>query len=54
MMGAASKGRLSPGADADLVILSERKTATGATEVVIDEVWKLGAQLHVRGSVDMK
>lgn len=43
----AQKGTLDAGADADLVILSE-VTDEGATQVVIDEVWKFGTRVHCR------
>lgn len=42
------KGCLGVGADADLVIFSEERTTEGITQLVIDEVWKLGTQVYLR------
>ena len=36
------KGSLEPGADADLVILSDKQIG-GRTELTVDEVWKFGS-----------
>jgi N-acetylglucosamine-6-phosphate deacetylase len=41
------KGTLDSGADADLVIFSEVESE-GATQLVIDEVWKFGTRVHRR------
>jgi N-acetylglucosamine-6-phosphate deacetylase len=43
-----TKGRLENGADADLVVFSERVNSQGNTELVIDEVWKFGAKVFSR------
>lgn len=45
------KGSLSVGADADLVIFSEERTTEGITQLVVDEVWKLGTQVYLRKGV---
>ncbi|KAL2690056.1 hypothetical protein Neosp_004124 [[Neocosmospora] mangrovei] len=42
------KGSLSVGADADLVIFSEERTTESTTQLVVDEVWKLGTQVYLR------
>ena len=42
---AGQKGTLDAGADADLVIFSEHLDE-GATQLVIDEVWKFGTRVH--------
>lgn len=39
------------GADADLVIFSEERTTEGITQLVVDEVWKLGTQVYLRKGV---
>jgi N-acetylglucosamine-6-phosphate deacetylase len=39
------KGTLSAGADADLVVFSE-VMASGATQLVLDEVWKFGTRVY--------
>lgn len=41
------KGTLEAGADADLVILSE-KVGNRATNLVVDEVWKFGSMVSSR------
>ena len=41
------KGTLAAGADADLVILSEEPSRSGVTRLVVDEVWKFGAQVFL-------
>ena len=41
------KGSLEPGADADLVILSDEKVADGI-QLVVEEVWKFGTRVHQR------
>jgi N-acetylglucosamine-6-phosphate deacetylase len=41
------KGCLEEGADADLVVLSERQSADGA-ELVVDEVWKFGTKVFTQ------
>lgn len=41
------KGCLDDGADADLVILSEKDNVNGV-ELVVDEVWKFGMKVFVR------
>lgn len=43
------KGSLEAGADADLVIFSEEKDGDGATQLVIDEVWKFGSRVFRKG-----
>ncbi|KAI1260215.1 carbohydrate esterase family 9 protein [Xylariaceae sp. FL1019] len=40
-----TKGRLVPGADADLIVYSETPGAHGASQLVIDEVWKFGTKV---------
>ncbi|KAI5460813.1 N-acetylglucosamine-6-phosphate deacetylase [Mariannaea sp. PMI_226] len=40
------KGSLAPGADADIVIFSEIRLPDGASQLVVDEVWKLGQQVY--------
>ncbi|KAI8674738.1 N-acetylglucosamine-6-phosphate deacetylase [Fusarium keratoplasticum] len=42
------KGSLDVCADADLVIFSEEQTTEGITQLVVDEVWKLGTQVYLR------
>ncbi len=44
----AVKGTLDPGADADLVVLSDEKSEQGAARLVVDEVWKFGVRVHQR------
>lgn len=39
------KGTLEAGADADLIILSEERTDSGHSKLVLDEVWKFGTRL---------
>jgi N-acetylglucosamine-6-phosphate deacetylase len=39
------KGTLKPGADADLVVLSEGKDADGKVTLTVDEVWKFGVKV---------
>lgn len=41
------KGCLDDGADADLVVLSEKRNEDGL-ELVVDEVWKFGTKVFVR------
>jgi N-acetylglucosamine-6-phosphate deacetylase len=41
----AIKGSLKPGADADLVVLSESTAADGKIALVVDEVWKFGERV---------
>lgn len=41
------KGCLDDGADADLVVLSEKRSANGV-ELVVDEVWKFGTKVFNR------
>lgn len=54
MLGMANtKGCLSPGADADLVIFSETRSSTGGIELVVDEVWKLGMLVYRRAGADV-
>lgn len=43
------KGTLDAGADADLVIFSEDRSASGSSQLVLDEVWKFGTRLHRAG-----
>ncbi|KAI8631070.1 carbohydrate esterase family 9 protein [Xylariaceae sp. FL1651] len=43
-----TKGCLEDGADADLVVFSERLSSQGAIELVIDEVWKFGTKVFSR------
>ncbi|KAG6038470.1 hypothetical protein E4U19_000346 [Claviceps sp. Clav32 group G5] len=46
----SSKGTLEAGADADLVIFSEEKSATGsASQLVLEEVWKFGSRVFSTG-----
>lgn len=42
------KGSLEAGADADLIILSETtsETGSGASQLVLDEVWKFGTKMY--------
>ncbi|TFB07544.1 N-acetylglucosamine-6-phosphate deacetylase [Trichoderma ghanense] len=40
------KGSLDAGADADLVILSEKQTPGQPSTLVLDEVWKFGTRVH--------
>ncbi|KAH7120651.1 hypothetical protein EDB81DRAFT_667112 [Dactylonectria macrodidyma] len=42
------KGYLKPGADADLIILSEDQGPGGVAQLIVDEVWKLGTRVHKR------
>lgn len=44
------KGSLDPGADADLVILSDNDES--GTPLVIEEVWKFGTKVSVRGDYE--
>ncbi|KAM4062945.1 amidohydrolase family protein [Hirsutella rhossiliensis] len=44
------KGTLDPGADADLVILSE-ETRGSSSQLVLDEVWKFGTRLYRAGKL---
>jgi len=41
------KGSLEAGADADLVVMSDKTDAAG-TRLVVDEVWKFGTRVHNR------
>ena len=41
------KGSLEPGADADLVILTDEKNLDGS-KLIVEEVWKLGFKVHQR------
>lgn len=41
-----SKGSLEPGADADLVILSDVAGQEGAPVLRVEEVWKFGQKVH--------
>jgi len=43
-----TKGCLEDGADADLVVFSEKVSPQGAPELVIDEVWKFGTKVYSR------
>ncbi|GAW13889.1 hypothetical protein ANO14919_032800 [Xylariales sp. No.14919] len=43
-----TKGCLTEGADADLVVFSENVNSQGRSELVIDEVWKFGSQVFSR------
>jgi N-acetylglucosamine-6-phosphate deacetylase len=43
------KGCLEPGADADLVILSE-EACRGRRSLVVDEVWKFGTRIYEKGN----
>ncbi|KAK4507792.1 hypothetical protein PRZ48_001527 [Zasmidium cellare] len=43
------KGGTEPGADADLVILTEEKDARGFTSLDVSEVWKFGKCVYGRG-----
>ncbi|KAA8897426.1 hypothetical protein FN846DRAFT_963785 [Sphaerosporella brunnea] len=45
------KGSLRPGADADFVVLSERKDVEGNVSLVVDEVWKFGVKVVGSGSI---
>ncbi|KAK7753532.1 N-acetyl-glucosamine-6-phosphate deacetylase [Diatrype stigma] len=42
------KGCLDHGADADLVVLSERRSDSRGLELVVDEVWKFGTKVFTR------
>lgn len=42
------KGTVEPGADADLVVLSEEVTEGGVDKLTIDEVWKFGVKVFDR------
>ena len=42
------KGQLKVGADADLVVLSERQDNEGIQTLEVDEVWKFGVEVHQR------
>lgn len=44
------KGTLDPGADADLVLLSEESHGSGS-QLVLDEVWKFGTRLYRAGKM---
>ncbi|KAK3381439.1 carbohydrate esterase family 9 protein [Podospora didyma] len=46
-----AKGSLEAGADADLVILSEEKSDSGWTSLVVDEVWKFGSKVFERDNL---
>lgn len=46
MLGISVKGNLSPGADADLVVLESGHDADGFTALSITEVWKFGTQVY--------
>lgn len=41
-----TKGTLSAGADADLVVLTEGETRQGKATLRVDEVWKFGVKVH--------
>lgn len=41
------KGCLDDGADADLVVLSEKRTEN-RTDLIVDEVWKFGTKVFSR------
>ncbi|QYS98642.1 N-acetylglucosamine-6-phosphate deacetylase [Trichoderma simmonsii] len=46
MLGISVKGNLSPGADADIVVLESGHDADGFTALSITEVWKFGTQVY--------
>ncbi|KAI9786122.1 MAG: hypothetical protein M1839_007532 [Geoglossum umbratile] len=47
MLGLAlTKGTLSSGADADLVVLSEDRGERGNVKLIVDQVWKFGVKVH--------
>lgn len=47
MMGVKGvKGTLDAGADADLVIFSDSRTADGWSKLELDEVWKFGTRVY--------
>ena len=48
-----TKGCLSPGADADLVIFSETRSDTGVQQLIVDEVWKFGTFMYRRPDADI-
>jgi N-acetylglucosamine-6-phosphate deacetylase len=51
------KGTLDAGADADLVVLSERVSEENGgrkRELVVDEVWKFGVRIFERGGEERK
>ncbi|KAF2172547.1 carbohydrate esterase family 9 protein [Zasmidium cellare ATCC 36951] len=43
------KGSTEPGADADLVVSTEKRDARGLTTLQVSEVWKFGKRVHVCG-----
>lgn len=46
MMGVKGiKGTLNAGADADLIIFTDKQTADGRSHLVLDEVWKFGTRV---------
>ncbi|KAK1755678.1 carbohydrate esterase [Echria macrotheca] len=46
MLGlSGKKGTLEPGADADLVVLSDGDEENGTTDLAVDEVWKFGVRV---------
>lgn len=47
---AGNKGTLDAGADADLVVFSEAEV-DGATQLVVDEVWKFGKRVFQQDGV---
>ena len=40
------KGSLKPGADADLVVLTESRDSHGRGLLLLDEVWKFGTRVY--------
>lgn len=43
------KGTLEAGADADLIIFTDKQTADGRSQLVLDEVWKFGTRVFQEG-----
>ena len=51
MLGLADiKGTLRPGADADLVVLDDKRETNVDVTLRVDEVWKFGGRVYCRES----